>query len=74
TSVTFDFFSMFNSVSRHTFTPNSCPAKPEAVHFVLHGWLQQSAATSHAPACRLKAHQGFVAPGSRPPLTRETAH
>src|SRR6478736_1750911 len=31
TSVTFDFFSMFNSVSRHTFTPNSCPEKSEAV-------------------------------------------
>src|ERR1700733_400228 len=38
--------------------------------FVLHGWLQHSAATSHAPACRFTAPQGFAAPGSRPPLTR----
>jgi len=36
--------------------------------------LQHSAATSHAPAYRFKAPQGFAAPGSRPPLTRQTAH
>jgi dihydroxy-acid dehydratase len=35
--VTFDFFSMFNSVSRHTFTPNSCPAKSEAVQVLQKG-------------------------------------
>ncbi|SAL61374.1 hypothetical protein AWB66_03534 [Caballeronia telluris] len=38
--------------------------------FVPHGWLQHSAATSHAPAYRFKAPQGCAAPGSRPPLTR----
>ncbi|MGF6727332.1 hypothetical protein P3T43_006724, partial [Paraburkholderia sp. GAS41] len=44
------------------------------VRFVSHGWLPHSAATSHTQAYRFEAPQGFAAPGSRPPLTRQTTH
>jgi hypothetical protein len=44
------------------------------VRFVLHGWLQHSAATSHDSAYRISAPQGSAAPGLRPPLTRQTTH